>query len=49
MKMQAWDVFLDGNLVDTVFYNPAWNDDYVRLSLINHDGYNQDIVVKKQK
>lgn len=31
--------------IDTVFFNPDCDGDYVRDSLINHDGYHPDIVI----
>lgn len=48
--MRAYDVFRPGNdkrltLIDTVFFTGYTVDD-VRQSLINHDGYSHDIVVK---
>ncbi|UKM53890.1 hypothetical protein VL2_gp077 [Pseudomonas phage vB_PaeM_VL12] len=45
--MQAWDVFLDGQLIDTVFFDVMADTEEVRKSLINHDGYHSDIVVKE--
>jgi hypothetical protein len=54
--MQAWDVYRKFNLtnnktrrvkIDTVFYDDNLDRDYVRDSLINHDGYPYDIVLVK--
>lgn len=55
--MIAWDVYLvekDYGLetlkwIDTVFYTVDCDKDYVRSSLINHDCYNPNIVVKRSK
>jgi hypothetical protein len=47
--MQAFDVYLNGKNIDTVFYTKGFTADEVRQSLINHDGYNLNIVVKKAK
>jgi hypothetical protein len=33
-------------LLDTVFFNPACTIQYVRDSLIEHDGYPYNIIVK---
>ena len=48
----AYDVFLWGKEIDTVFYSPCKGGpvpaDEVRRSLINHDGYAGDIVVKRR-
>lgn len=51
MTNQAFDVFLNGKNVDTVFYskNVKVDEDEVKKSLINHDGYNYRIVVVKRK
>jgi len=46
---QAWDVYdyVEGHWeqIDTVFYIPSCDRTYVRNGLINHDGYNPNIVV----
>jgi hypothetical protein len=48
---QAYDVFLRGKHVDTVFYSASLNEpaDEVKRSLINHDGYDSAIVVIKRR
>jgi hypothetical protein len=45
----GWDVYLNGKKIDTVFYTPDCDAEYVRTTLINHDGYNPSIVVKRAK
>lgn len=45
----AWDVYLDDTYIDTVFYTPDCNAEYVRKSLIDHDHYNPRITVRKAK
>ena len=47
--MQAWDVYLNGKLIDTVFYDKDCDRDYVRRGLINHDGYHPNIKVVKSR
>ena len=47
MKAQAWDVYLGGKLIDTVFYDPDCEKDYVLDGLINHDGYDPEITIKR--
>lgn len=47
--MNAWDVYLNGKKIDTVFYMPDCDAEYVRTSLINHDGYDARITVVKAK
>lgn len=44
---QGWSVFLNGSKIDTVFYTPDSDADYVRRSLIDHDGYDSRITVRK--
>lgn len=46
--MQAWDVFLLGNYVDTVFFVQTCDELYVLDSLINHDGMDNRINIIKQ-
>jgi hypothetical protein len=45
-RQKAWDVWRNGRLVDTVFFNLDCDLHYVRQSLINHDGYPVDIIVR---
>ncbi len=42
----SWNVFRNGKLIDRVFFTKNCDQKYVRDSLINHDGYPVDIVVK---
>jgi hypothetical protein len=52
MKPQiAFDVILNGRVIDTVFYSPSANvdADEVKRSLINHDGYHPSIDVVRAK
>lgn len=43
----AWNVYLNGKKIDTVFFDKTCDKDYVRHSLIHHDGYNINITVRK--
>ncbi len=45
--MQAWNVYLNSKLINTVFFNKGINKDYVLDSLINHDTYDSEITVRK--
>jgi len=49
--MQAFNVYLGGKLIDTVFYNsrPIVDRDEVKKSLVNHDGYDPDIRVTRKR
>lgn len=41
----AWDVYLHGQKIDTVFVSPKDDKKEVYDSLVNHDGYDPEIVV----
>jgi hypothetical protein len=45
----AFNVFLKGKNIDTVFYSPTAKvtPDEVKRSLINHDGYDPAITVRR--
>jgi hypothetical protein len=46
--MQAWNVYLNGRLIDTVFAN-GYDAEEMRKSLISHDGYDSRIIVRKAR
>ena len=45
--MQAWNVYRNGKLVDTVFFQKGLDKDYVWDSLVNHDNYCDTITVRR--
>ena len=45
--MQAWDVYLAGEWIDTVYFLPTMGEGEVIQSLVKHDGFSPDIVVVK--
>lgn len=49
--MNAFNVYLGGRLIDTVFYSKSYRmtRDEVRQSLIGHDGYDYRITVTKKR
>ena len=49
MRMIAFDVYLKGKHIDTVFYDADMSALDVRRSLIDHDGYNECIIVYRCK
>lgn len=49
MKMTAWDVYLNRKRIDTIFYTADQTAEDVRRSLINHDGYDPGITVRKRR
>jgi len=48
-KMIFWDVYLKGRLIDSVPYTEDCSYEYVKNGLINHDGYNPCIEIRKAK
>ena len=46
-KTIGWDVYLNGKWIDCVYYRSDCDAEYVRETLIDHDGYNPAIVVRE--
>lgn len=46
--MKAFDIFLQGDWIDTVFYNSDFTCEEVRISLIQHDNFNPNIEVRDE-
>lgn len=46
MKARAWNVYLRGRLIDTVWFDADCDRDYVLRALIDHDGYDSRIEVQ---
>ncbi len=47
MASIGWNVYLKGKLIDTVFFESNCDKGYVYRALVNHDGYDPAIIVKK--
>lgn len=47
--MTAWNVYRRGRLYTTVYFDSDCTVDYVRRSLIDHDGYPSDIHVSQPR
>lgn len=49
--MTAFNVYFKGRIIDTVFYSPNTKEtpSDVKRSLVEHDGYNSAIVVRKAR
>lgn len=47
--MQGWQVLLNGKEIDIVWCSPLDDANDVKRSLVNHDGYHPDIIVRKWK
>lgn len=53
--MNAWNVYLNGKKVETVFFNSRCDGgaridaQQVKESLVNHDGYNPSIEVRNNR
>jgi len=45
--MVKWNVYLGDCLVTSVWYSKDCNKEYVKRTLIEHDGHNPDIEIKK--
>jgi hypothetical protein len=45
--MQAWNVYLNGKLIDTVFFSKLTDKWTVWDSLVNHDSYDMHINVRR--
>lgn len=43
----AWNVYLDNRLITTVFCDDDLDADYVKRSLIDHDGFDPRITIRK--
>ena len=46
--MQAWNVYLNGEYLDTVFFLPRHDAQDVCNSLVNHDGFDAAIIVEQR-
>lgn len=46
-RMNAFNIFLNGSLIDTVFFGRTYTVREVYDSLVNHDGYEAGIKVVK--
>ena len=47
VRAKAYNVYLDGRLIDTVWFT-GYTADEARRSLIDHDGYDPRIVVRER-
>ena len=47
--MREWNIYLNGHLVDTVFYIEEMDEWDVYRELINNDGYPRDIELSEVK
>lgn len=54
-KQKAWDVYVPVEYepwtrwLDTVFFDDTCDKEYVRQSLIDHDGYSPNIFVEEER
>ena len=44
----AWQVFLGGKEINTVYFTPDCGAEYVKNSLVDHDGMNPNIQIRKR-
>jgi hypothetical protein len=45
--MNAWNVFMYGTLIDTVYYQMSFDKDSVKNELVRELGYPADITIKR--
>ena len=45
--MNAWKITLNGHMIDMVFYNDDIDKEEVKRSLIDHDGYDPRINIRR--
>lgn len=48
-KQRGWDVVIDGEVIDTVFFDSDMSAKEIHRSLVNHDGYDPTIQVRPRK
>ena len=44
--MKAFDIYLQGDWIETVYFVASFTCEEVRISLIQHDGFNANIEVR---
>ena len=49
MKMQWWNVYLYGRVIDEIPFDASYDAIDVYKSLVEHDGYDSRIAVKKAR
>ena len=47
VKSRGFDVYLNGKLIDTVWFDVDMSIEEMKKSLVEHDGYNPNIEVKE--
>lgn len=46
-RQTAWEVYLGRRMIDIVYFTTDCDAEYVRSSLINHDGYDSNIAIRR--
>jgi hypothetical protein len=46
MEYNFWDIYLDGQLIDSVSFEYDIDEETVKSSLINYDGYDPNIIIR---
>lgn len=44
-----YDIYLNGKIIDTISYMIRITNKEVKKSLVNHDGYDSNIVIRKRR
>ena len=45
--MNIWEVYEESNYIDTVYFDVNCNEEYVKDTLIYHDGYSDNIELEQ--
>ena len=45
--MQSWNVYLNGECIDIVFFSRDCDAEYVKYSLVTREGFNPAITVSR--
>jgi hypothetical protein len=49
MKLTKWNIYLNNELIDSVFFTKKTTAEEIKRSLVQHDGYDPLIEVKEEK
>jgi len=49
MPKMEYDIYLNGKIIDTISYMIRITNAEVKKSLVNHDGYDSNIVVRQRR
>lgn len=47
--MNAWNIYLNNRIFDVGFFTGNCDSQYIKWSLVNHDGYDSRIIVRRAR